>query len=580
MGAFYVLRRGRRNKGEANLLRSLDRCFTAQGFRDPEIIDNSEWHFRIYKKINCDNENLLLIDDNNFAFSTGTFIYRNRIQKPALKSFFCDFRENSVKLDGLYGHYCAGVCIDGKLQFFVDGNGIYKVYRDSSAQYFSSSFLAVLESVGPRHIESQATYEYIFQGATYGDNTVIKEIKTLAPGRCVDVTGSHRLREMGPTLQPGFIEKDRQIHLIRNLRNLRNYHGVIADLFGDRIDCALSGGYDTRLILALLQEQGVHPRLHVYGDRKDQDVRIAQLIANGEGVVVNHIDKSLYPRVEPDEFRNIVERNFYAFDGYPTDGIFDNASDLQTRLDRCRNGELMLNGGGGEAFRNFFYLLDRHFSVKQLLWTFYSRFDPGVCTPVFSESRYLGQLANKIKNALGRDDDRLERCDIEFLYPAFRCRFWMGRNTSLNNRLGWALTPFADNNIVKDAIRIPLRYKNFGRFEAELIKAVSPSLASYPSAYGHNFAGGPPFGRVLKDLTTLLRPAFVRKYLYRIRVRPKRRMPYYLTGKYIARAIDPSFPYMSRFLHVGKVRDVEHYNRICTLEHLFERYQPKPEDAS
>ena len=52
----------------------------------------------------------------------------------------------------------------------------------------------------------------------------------------------------------------------------------------------------------------------------------------------------------------------------------------------------------------------------------------------------------------------------------FRCRFWMGRNNSLNNRFGWALTPFAEYNVVKESIAIPVRFKNYGVLEARMIK--------------------------------------------------------------------------------------------------------------
>jgi asparagine synthase (glutamine-hydrolysing) len=64
----------------------------------------------------------------------------------------------------------------------------------------------------------------------------------------------------------------------------------------------------------------------------------------------------------------------------------------------------------------------------------------------------------------------------------------MGRNNSVNNKIGFALTPFITQSLIERALRLPLRQKNTGRFEARLIREINPRLAAYPSAYGHSFA--------------------------------------------------------------------------------------------
>ncbi len=144
----------------------------------------------------------------------------------------------------------------------------------------------------------------------------------------------------------------------------------------------------------------------------------------------------------------------------------------------------------------------------------------------------------------------------------------------MNNRFGWALTPFADPNIIEDVIRVPLRYKSHGRFEAQLIRILNPRLAGYTSVYGHDFAEDPPISRRIKDMATLLRPTLVRRYLYRMKMRARRGgpMPYYLSEQHIVKTIDQDFPYMSRFFRVHELRDTDQYNRLCTLEYLFQRY--------
>jgi asparagine synthase (glutamine-hydrolysing) len=376
-------------------------------------------------------------------------------------------------------------------------------------------------------------------------------------------------------LSSGFNKDNLDANTEKSLLNLRQSYKTIVSCFSGRIDTALSGGYDSRLTLALLHEQNETPKVHVYGKQNDSDVQVALKIDNGESLQLHHIDKSKSKKITIDEFSEIVHQNYLNFDGCPSDGIFDTGQDLATRKSRCSNGELMLNGGGGEVFRNFFYLLNKNYSIKQFLWCFYSRYDPLVCTTQFHEKTYLNKFSSKVNATLGLKAERFQRAHIELLYPIFRCRYWMGKNNSINNKFGYALTPFVDYNIVKDAIRIPLKYKNHGILEGRLIKNISKKLASYPSAYGYNFLDDPPLISRLKDLATYIRPAILRKYSYRIQMRNKKiDLPYYLEQSYLDIIFNTQFKYMSEFFNINSINDNMQFKRICTLEYLFNQISP------
>jgi asparagine synthase (glutamine-hydrolysing) len=259
-------------------------------------------------------------------------------------------------------------------------------------------------------------------------------------------------------------------------------------------------------------------------------------------------------------------------DAYPPDGILDDGADVATRRDRAAGGALALNGGGGEIFRNFFYLPDRRFSIREVIWTFYSQFDPAMATPLFSERAYMEAMIAAVADSLGTTDRTLSREQVELAYPAFRCRYWTGRNTSVNNQFGSALTPFIEHDIVAGAARVPIRFKNHGRFEAALIEALSPSLARYPSSYGHGFAGSIPLNRKLKDQLTLLRPPLLRRYAFRIKARLQGSSDH---AHPFREVIDPSGGVMARYFRIASISDSGQYARICTLEYLFSRYGVK-----
>jgi asparagine synthase (glutamine-hydrolysing) len=574
MGAFALLRGV--GPDAVRAAAEVDNLFQRQGFRERRTIRLAGWTLVLCRKVQVPHDNLHFVDPENFAFATGTFIYRDAVGAPALARYHKDAIHETIDWDSAWGSYFIVTGTRDGLRAHLDPLGSYKVFSATDGAFHSSSFLAAAHLAKSRTLDSRGIYQYVFEGATFGSRTIFKEIQLFPSGVVADLDRSAIV-----PIATGIVAKfDRaaspEQHIERTVDTLRRQFRTLVGVFGDRIDTALSGGYDSRLILALLLEQQCKPRIHVYGRVDDADVRIAQAIAKGEAFRLEVVDKSTQPRVSPDEFPALVERNFYAFDGTPNDGILDNGADLKSRLARCAGGEAMLNGGGGEIFRNFFYLRDRPFTVREFLWSFYTQFDPQVGTEAFSEAGYHRTLSDDLRQTVGTDNDPLERPLIELLYPIFRCRFWAGRNTSINNRFGHALTPFIESAVVRSALPTPLELKEHGAFEAALIARISPALAAYRSDYGHDFRSPVPWRRRVKDWTTLFRPPLLRRYSFRVKQRLRSAtLPYFLTLPYRDALDVGRFPEMSRFFRMDQVRDPQQLNRICTLEFLCRIYRPK-----
>ena len=172
---------------------------------------------------------------------------------------------------------------------------------------------------------------------------------------------------------------------------------------------------------------------------------------------------------------------------------------------------------------------------------------------------------------LGLQNDQLSRQQVESLYPYFRCRSWFGRENSINSRWGASVLPFFDFAIVQKALRIPVQFKHYGNFEAAMIRRADPRLASHRSNYGHNFLRDAPAAAVYSDLLSYVRPPWLRRYTFRAKARLFRHQnrPTLLTPEYLSRALDLSFPYMSKYFHMGNSIPNDLFARICTLEYLF-----------
>ena len=90
----------------------------------------------------------------------------------------------------------------------------------------------------------------------------------------------------------------------------------------------------------------------------------------------------------------------------------------------------------------------------------------------------------------------------------------MSRNISVNKKLGGSQTPFINANVAADALAVPLKHKNSGLFEAQLIRANRPSLTVCPSDCGNSSAAEPPLKRRLSDLAVLMRPPQLRRLTF------------------------------------------------------------------
>jgi hypothetical protein len=361
----------------------------------------------------------------------------------------------------------------------------------------------------------------------------------------------------------------------RSMELLDCYFAGVAKSFGDRVTCALSGGYDSRLILAMLRRHGISPRVYVYGPPGDKDVCLARAIAEGEGFALEIVDKDKQLAFGPSEFGAVASDNFLASDGYTWSGIFTNGAERAQRASRVGGNALALNGGGGEIWRNFFYLLDRTYSPREILWSFYSQFDPETCTPSFDEEAYFRTLEEKLVALIGYPHPALPRPLVEWLYHHFRCRSWDGRINNINNTYGYVALPFLERPLTEHASVIPIGWKNHGAYEAELIRRADPRLASYPSGYGHDFSGPPPLTRRLADYGTYLRPPWLRRFVYRVKHRVRRagELPDYLHKEYRDAALPGGVQVMNELFQLDRVSDPAQMARILTLEYLVRQFE-------
>ena len=516
---------------------------------------------------------------DDFVAVAGTLVHAGKIGAAALAALLDDFRFPFNDWPNTTGQFAALVHKGGRSFLFTDFFGAFQLFHDADWSVVSTSFLSAAKSLDRLTFDRQGVYEFAFNVFPTGDDTVVNELKRLGPDAQVELGVPPRRERVAKPLPDRVSKTPVAARIAAQAERLRRVTRTYADAFGDRVQCPLSGGLDSRLALALLRDAGIDPHVYVYGSPGDGDVGVATQIANAERFRFEAFEKASFRTIAPDDFAAIVDRNFHETDALVTDGgLFDNGGNAYARHRRQEHGQLAVSGGCGEVFRNFFYLPDRALSARAVTRAFFARYTLADVTDAFDSTEFLDRLEAKALAALDMPGHTgtLRRPLIEQLYPRMRCRAFFGREISLVGRQGAYFMPFFDHEVVGGALQLPIALKNTGRFEAALLTHIDPKLASYASDYGYSFDAPPTLSQRMNELGTRVRPTWMRQRSYALRRRLGSIRDEHgglLTPAFLGRVIDLHFPHMRQFFHVGSIADSGLYRRVATLEYLAEHLE-------
>lgn len=557
-------------------LQALDAAHRARGFALARRITLDSHTVFQYRKLDGEGGHFVETAGGGFACLTGQLLYRGFIGEEALRLYCTDLARGAVDDDRVIGQFALLLCKHSELRLVTDAMGFFQVYVDADARVASSSFWALLELLPKLSVDATGVYQYAWNGATFGGRTFVREIRRL-PGDAEIVCGNKmtiRRRQPAPipsSTTSGSFEQLVEAHALR----VRALFADLARGFGAQLRVSFSSGYDSRLMLAGLKAAGLRPRLFVYGRDGDVDVDIARQVAAGESLPLDVIDKSRVADAEAATSPARQEQDFVRFDAWKVDGIFDDGVDAADRLSRHDGGGVPLNGSLGEIYRNFFYIPDRPMALKGVVDSFFSAYAPAACRGKFSAADYADALVRSFQEELHCSDLRVSRDRVERLYPLVRGRYWTGRDVNLNLRFGRMVFPFMHAQLIADTANIPIAFKNHGRLEAKIIERLDPTLAAYQSGYGYRFCDPPPLRHRVKGWLTLFRPPPLRRHTYRLRFARRRLFPSYLSAGHLSCFMDAELPYMRRLFRPERLHDPDAFNRIATMEYIFQRYNAR-----
>lgn len=518
--------------------------------------------------------NYVVFESGDFIASTGSLYYRGNSGTAALNQLYHDYKSGISIEDHFKGHFCIIVKITDEILLFRDYYGIYPVYHDEKNNVFSSSFhIAALMQPG-LCISTDELYEYIFNGYWYSDQTLFKEISLLRPKGIFNLTTS-KFTAFAP-YHKAVRSKNYEGILSEVTQELLEHFSLLTKAFKG-VKTGLSGGYDSRLVLAGLLSQDCQPFLYVNGIPGSTDIRCAREIAEGIGLPIEEVrfyEEYEMHDITPEQF---FMNRFYLFDGLGSAGIFDNYSDIEYRLHYPFQDKALLNGAGGEIYRESWNLPLRKISIESFIKARYDTLPFNTILNKYSKQEYLSNLKLKISRNMGINTNWVSRQDIELLHPSrYKAIHFI---LSTQQQLYPFILPFYEPNLIEQSKEIPILFKYNGKFNKDLMRRLYPVLSSFKSAYGYTFDENIPYKIRLKEYFQTNMPLPLRPFLRKFR--KSKSLPVKEYGRdlsnpgFIKNLIDTSSMKTEEFIKFKKIESDDIRSRVLTLELILNKLNVK-----
>jgi hypothetical protein len=491
MELFLLLRN--RDDLPAKLFRSV-----SEEFFESDSIIRDGGNYRLYLNRKTLASSCSIFESSNgTAYGTGTFTYRMGGPEESLQLLLGDFIEGRFDHSSLLGHYFIFLFLPSGIKILTDGTGLVKAYHDEEGSYLSSSFLLAARLHKRLTLNKAAATENLVTGGITGPETLVNEISSFSKSSFTLFPDIEFVQpRMGTTTDMPVSEVDA---LQRQATLLGNYFSSCSRLAsGGGADIGLTGGYDSRLILACARSHIHDFRIHShYRPAGSEEWRIARRIAEGEGISFTSPEVTPPEKMDDEMLLRVIGSSFRFSDGVISlyCNWMEEYNTLEYRLSVLGDKRLGISGIGGEQYRNQDRLYGKPWIFSQWLKYSYVRKISGrVFLTAQDEKAILERIKNKIYSITGFSPGKrfisltdLKRIQNEVIIPAYR-----GARTDAENRHAWYLSPLADFHVSTSAYGIIKFLKDSKRFEADLIRMIAPSLAAYPTDYGYDLVRGEP----------------------------------------------------------------------------------------
>lgn len=501
MGAFFLYHRSENIK-----IQAVQNIFERNGFQPARLFELEDYTLLLYHKQLIEDDNFVL-DGSSAVFCTGTPVYRGLSYRPTLTAALSDFKKGTLEIEQFLGNFCLIFFHNRKFTILLDELTVQHVFIDQNLRRLSSSFLALLSSFDHKlNLNRSAFYEKITTGVVMGPDTLVEGITQVTP-QLIQQHSSEDIQFIHGSARvdtPDFHRQGFDQSVDIQIQTLKAYVADVSALCADyRTDIGLSGGFDSRLLLALFQniKGKISAYTHATAGVHDREVEIVKKYINGRDIPFTVVPTKPAWQYAGIELEQLLKECMYFFDGR-SGSAMSTFSPIYTRSYRINvmgANRLNLNGSGGEIYRNFSHT--GSYPIKWFDWmkshVYFTNIQNAVIQAGLMDEihRFVtGKIGERLQIDLAKKVDYLA---VLRYFAEISMVDSKGIFANAQNQLGFYLTPFIEKRILRMAYQGLPYIGMTGAYEAKIITKIDRELASADSSYGYPLNAEPFSVKVL-----------------------------------------------------------------------------------
>lgn len=366
---------------------------------------------------------------------------------------------------------------------FADCRAYWRRAPGGSVALCSSSLL--LEALWPGQLDAIGLQEFLYTGIVYEDRTLFASVRRLPPASVISVRPGGEPQSDRYWHPAGVAREDCAAAAAERL-----WEGLVdaARRIAGRHPRAvvdLTGGYDSRAVLAGFRGAGLEVVATVRGDPGDPDVQIAAEIAGRTGLRLERFPaRTCDPVARIDGATVLTDGEFEAVE-------YAGVAALHRRLSRAWRASV--SGSFGELARG--YWLDRRerrpddpgpIDAEALAARRLARdpHDPAVLRAA-DRIDLVSHMAGVVRRTVAGLHEHPRIVQLDTAYAWIRMAGWHARIASATNRIWPNCSPFMFRAVAEAAIAAPGAARRGGLLVRRMLAHHDPELARFRLADGH-----------------------------------------------------------------------------------------------
>ncbi len=344
----------------------------------------------------------------------------------------------------------------------------------------------LLAALGNFNLDTVGCQEFLCTGIIYEDRTFYRDVHKLGPASVFRFAEGIRKTEQRYwnifDLVPESLDKGEAVTAL--WESLLRAAEKVASIFARPV-CDLTGGYDSRALMAAFLAGGVRFSTVVTGPAENPDVVVSRGLAQLAGLPHLHLapqEAVLFEQV----------KTALPF----TDGEYDlveYARILRVHRTLSERFDISINGSFGELARGYWWelLFSRTGACRKLDAQKVARLRYGAGR--FNASLFPSQtrldLVLHFAGVIERTNHGLSQLpntlQMDHAYLTMRMQRWQGRIASSTNRLWPCLSPFLFRSVLETMLQTRARFRQRSLLIRRMLAAFQPRLAEFPLEHGY-----------------------------------------------------------------------------------------------